>query len=226
MFQTELSELVHKTDNQARELEHWRQKYQFVENKYAALAMRWQHNDEAIKFLDARTSNMTSKVCEMEINMNKQNCGEFVWSIDKFSDKNQAAKTGTNIAIYSDPFYTHKNGYKMCLRLNPDGFGAGRGTHLSVYFCMMRGAFDNILQWPFKHDVTVAVINQHTSLVHTSDTAKFVNFPNPVNWNKPAAERNGGIGYHKFIEIDELLNNPGLCLNDQIFIKCTVKMGK
>ena len=40
------------------------------------------------------------------------------------------------------------------------GYGIGKGTHLSLFFVVMRGEFDNILQWPFTHKVTVKLINQ------------------------------------------------------------------
>jgi len=34
---------------------------------------------------------------------------------------------------YSPPFYTHPQGYKMCLKVNANGRGGGEGTHVSVY---------------------------------------------------------------------------------------------
>ncbi len=35
--------------------------------------------------------------------------------------------------FYSPPFYTSYTGYKMCLRVDVNGNGAGKGTHVSVY---------------------------------------------------------------------------------------------
>ena len=34
---------------------------------------------------------------------------------------------------YSDPFFSHLNGYKFCLRVRARGEGKGQGTHVSVY---------------------------------------------------------------------------------------------
>lgn len=37
----------------------------------------------------------------------------------------------------------------MCLRLYLNGDGTGRGTHLSLFFVVMRGKCDALLKWPF-----------------------------------------------------------------------------
>ena len=61
---------------------------------------------------------------------------------------------------YSPSFYTHVGGYKMCLSVMANGFGSGEGTHVGVATYMMKGEFDDHLQWPFKGVVTVRLINQ------------------------------------------------------------------
>lgn len=50
-------------------------------------------------------------------------------------------------------FYSSKYGYKMCLRLYLNGDGTGRGTHLSLFFVVMRGKCDALLKWPFSQKV-------------------------------------------------------------------------
>jgi len=51
---------------------------------------------------------------------------------------------------YSPPFYTHPQGYKMCLSVVANGSGDGKGTHVSVFAYLMRGDFDDHLKWPFQ----------------------------------------------------------------------------
>ena len=40
---------------------------------------------------------------------------------------------------HSEPFYTHEQGYKMCLQIYANGFDKERGTHLSLYTCFLKG---------------------------------------------------------------------------------------
>jgi TNF receptor-associated factor 2 len=53
----------------------------------------------------------------------------------------------------SPAFYTSRYGYKMCLRVYLNGDGTGRGTHLSLFFVVMKGPNDALLRWPFNQKV-------------------------------------------------------------------------
>lgn len=57
------------------------------------------------------------------------------------------------LCILPPAFYSSKYGYKMCLRLYLNGDGTGRGTHLSLFFVVMRGKCDALLKWPFSQKV-------------------------------------------------------------------------
>ena len=46
-------------------------------------------------------------------------------------------------------------GYKMCARLYLNGDGMGKGTHVSLFFVIMRGPCDALLKWPFRQKVCV-----------------------------------------------------------------------
>lgn len=46
----------------------------------------------------------------------------------------------------------------MCLRIYLNGDGTGRGTHLSLFFVVMRGHSDALLKWPFNQKVTFIYI--------------------------------------------------------------------
>ena len=56
---------------------------------------------------------------------------------------------------YSPSFYSHLGGYKMCLRVDANGEGDGKGTHVSVFVQLMRGEFDDDLKWPFSGKITI-----------------------------------------------------------------------
>lgn len=63
----------------------------------------------------------------------------------------------------SPPFYTHAQGYKMCLRVAANGKGCGKETHISVEVCLMKGEFDDQLEWPFKGNIAIQLLNQQQS---------------------------------------------------------------
>ena len=68
---------------------------------------------------------------------------------------------------YSPHFYTHPNGYKMCLRVHANGDNIWKGTHITVCVSIMRGEFDDQLKWPFRGDITIQLLNQEGEGHHT-----------------------------------------------------------
>lgn len=47
----------------------------------------------------------------------------------------------------SEPFFSHPGGYKMCLLIFPNGAGSVKSDHVSVYVSILRGEYDDNLQW-------------------------------------------------------------------------------
>lgn len=74
---------------------------------------------------------------------------------------------------HSPPFYTHPGGYRMCVSMNVRGDGMGRGTHSSLYVCLMQGCNDNHLTWPFRGEVTLQLLNQLQDGGHKQETIHF-----------------------------------------------------
>ena len=60
----------------------------------------------------------------------------------------------------SPPFYSHPQGYKLCLAVAANGNGEGEGTHLSVFIYIRRGEYDNILRWPFQGTIMITAIGK------------------------------------------------------------------
>ena len=67
---------------------------------------------------------------------------------------------------FSEPFYTHPQGYRMCVHIYPNGFGNERGTHVSLFTHIMKGEFDDQLSWPFEGKITVELLNQNAENDH------------------------------------------------------------
>ena len=62
--------------------------------------------------------------------------------------------------FYSDSFYTSPGGYKMCIRVVPNGSRTGHGTHVSLCAALLEGAYNASLSWPFVGTVTLTLLNQ------------------------------------------------------------------
>ena len=62
--------------------------------------------------------------------------------------------------MFLSPFYTHTRGYKLSLVVHTNGYGIYTGTHMSVGICIMKGEFDDDLQWPFQGEITVQLLDQ------------------------------------------------------------------
>ena len=78
-----------------------------------------------------------------------------------------------NTSWRSPPFYSHIGGYKMCLKVYANGYGDGKGTHVSVFIFLMRGEYDDKLKWPFRADVSLLMLNQRRDEGHLEMTFSF-----------------------------------------------------
>ena len=75
----------------------------------------------------------------------------------------------------SQPFYSEPGGYKLRLCVCANGYGTGKGSHISMSVYLMKGENDDRLQWPFKHDVTFGILNWKRDANHVIKTAYFIN---------------------------------------------------
>ena len=107
---------------------------------------------------------------------------------------------------YSPPFYTHTHGYRMCIKVWTNGGGSGRGTHLTVSGFLMRGVFDDDLQWPFQGAITIQLLNQLEDSKHHTYTIDFAETTDPQCISRvTSGERAGsGWGTHTFLPHTQL----------------------
>jgi hypothetical protein len=173
------------------------------------------------KTLQAKNSEIEDRDFRLSLIENSNYDGSMIWKIPQFSQRMTDAKTGKYTSIFSLPFYSSRYGYKMCLRLYIMGDGIGKGSHMSLFFVMMRGEFDNILQWPFTQRVTFRLMNQENGR-DIVDTFQ----PDPLSssFKKPKSDMNIASGCPRFIS-HENLKGGGYIVDDTIFIKCTVGQG-
>ena len=186
---------------------------QELNEEIASLKSQVTKLEEQIQSLNAKEHDFRLSLIE-----NSNHDASIIWKIPQFSQRKANAENGKYTSILSLPFYSGRYGYKMCLRLYIMGDGIGKGTHLSLFFVVMRGEFDNILQWPFTHKVTFKLLNQAGG----RDIVKTF-LPDPMNnsFRKPKCDMNIASGCPRFVSHTKL-ERGGFIGDDTIFIKCFV----
>ena len=105
----------------------------------------------------------------------------------------------TNRPVYLPAFYTHPHGYRMRLWVSPNGYGAGKGTHVSIMTYVLDGPFDDYLNWPFQGMITIQIVNQVGDHDHVEEIIDYTD-------NTPKRFTDGW-GYHDFLAHNELQYN-------------------
>ena len=144
--------------------------------------------------------------------------GKLLWKITEFARKRNEAVSGQQVSFFSPCFYTSRYGYKMCARIYLNGDGMGRGTHISVFFVVLRGQYDAILRWPFRQKVTFMLFDQD-NVQHVIEA--FRPDPNSPSFQRPRRETNIASGCPMFCSLTEL-NNHAYVRDDTMFLKIIV----
>ena len=171
------------------------------------------------KSLKATTAEIENRDYRLSLLENCSYDGTMVWKISEFSGQMADTQSGKFNSVFSLPFYSSRYGYKLCLRLYIMGDGIGKDTHMSLFFVVMKGEYDNILTWPFAHRVTFRLINQKTG---RDIVDAFQPDPLSSSFKKPISNMNIASGCPRFISHESLMNG-GYIVDDVIFIKCIVR---
>ena len=149
--------------------------------------------------------------------------GTLVWKITNVRHKLQEAKSGRQSSIYSPPFYTHQNGFKMCGRIYLNGDGSGRNNHVSLFLVIMRGEYDSLLRWPFIQKVTFILMDQSDNQNRENLIDGFIPDPNSSSFKKPTSDMNIASGIPLFFPLIKLNSNEYEYVKDDcLFIKIII----
>ncbi|CAF1028650.1 unnamed protein product [Brachionus calyciflorus] len=161
---------------------------------------------------------------ERLINLEKTSFdGSLLWKITNVHERMQEAKSGRQISFYSPPFYTNRNGYKMCSRIYLNGDGNGRNTHLSLFFVILRGENDALLRWPFRQKVTFILIDQSLSESRENVIDAFRPDPNSSSFKRPTSDMNIASGLPVFCPLGKFMSSDHEYIKDNtMFIKIAV----
>ena len=70
------------------------------------------------------------------------------------------AKKKDDNKFSSSTFYSSPKGYHMRIDVYANGNGTGMGTHLSIYVRILKGKYDDKINWPLVGKVTCEILNQ------------------------------------------------------------------
>ncbi|XP_026856119.1 TNF receptor-associated factor 3 isoform X1 [Electrophorus electricus] len=182
----------------------------------ASLETQLSRHDEMLSVHDIRLADMDLKLQVLETASFN---GTLIWKIRDYKRRKQEAVAAKTLSLYSQPFYTGYFGYKMCARIYLNGDGMGKGTHLSLFFVVMRGEYDALLPWPFKQKVTLMLMDQGPARKHLGDA--FKPDSNSSSFRRPTGEMNIASGCPLFVA-QTVLENGTYIKDDTIFIKVTV----
>ncbi|XP_023793773.1 TNF receptor-associated factor 2 isoform X2 [Cyanistes caeruleus] len=199
-------------------VEAYSRQHRLDQEKIETLSNKVRQLERSIGLKDLAMAEMEEKIRNMEASTYD---GVFIWKITELARKRQEAITGRSPAIFSPAFYTSKYGYKMCLRVYLNGDGTGRGTHLSLFFVVMKGPNDALLRWPFNQKVTLMLLDQNNR-EHIIDA--FRPDVTSSSFQRPVTEMNIASGCPLFCPVSVMEAKNSYVRDDAIFIKAIVDL--
>ena len=198
-LENQLNELTKMKETEIEEL---RQALQDKEKEVEVLSVQLQHKD-----LDSTV--IKSNASEPAANSSYHLPPQPLQVNHHFTLENFEAKRTSNTVWYSEPFYTHPQGYKIRAQVYPNGTDEGKGTHVTVSMCFMRGKYDDHLPWPFRGAIAIELLNQkrdrdHHKKVIGYDESVPKGYADKIH-SDSLSDSNEGFGYDRFISHLDLI---------------------
>jgi len=123
-------------------------------------------------------------------------------------------------------FYSHENGYKLCLRVFAAGFEDARSTSLSVFVQHMDESNVDHLDWPMKGVIKLKLVNQLKDKHHHLSTICYNDDIDEMLAGQVTSFGANGMGEPHFISNEELFKTTPTkqflrddCIYFQIYFK-------
>ena len=142
--------------------------------------------------------------------------------IENYNRQLEEEKT-TGQGIYSNSHMIC--GFKMRLIVYLNGCGKQTGTHMSVFFQLMKGEFDDCMEWPFDKRVCFVLIHQDDKnrcykCVFNDAQEKKENALK--HFGKPDTDVNVALGFRSFVTLEKL-HTDGFIKNDILYIRNVIE---
>ena len=137
--------------------------------------------------------------------------------ISEFNEKKES-----KMKWYSDSFYTHTKGYKMCLRIYTNGSEAC--AYLSVHLCLMKGSHDDELRWPLREEFEIKLLNQISDHQHRLVQWNYDNAGSAADRVTVVGDRGACYGEKYFIanyDLDRVTSTCQYLKDDCLFFQVT-----
>ena len=133
-------------------------------------------------------------------------------------------KKSYKVSWYSDSFYTHHKGYKMCLYIYARGHTTG---YMKVFLYLMKGPYDDQLRWPLEGHCEVKLLNQISNREHHLGNGEYQDVGHERVTSKERCTYNMWNS-HEFISHEDLHKITPTCQylkDDSIFLQVDYKLG-
>jgi hypothetical protein len=225
-IRNEVSELKMKVRDLTTEMSNLRERNMSLERQLRDKTSTIDRLQSRLDQIDESLALNTVKITDMESQRGPRSQqaiihshnGTLLWKIESYQRKRQDAINGVKTALYSPPFYSAQFGFKMCAKIYMNGDGFGKGSHLSLFFVVMRGDYDALQTWPFQKKITMMLLDQGNG-DHMIDA--FHSDPQSSSFQRPKSDMNIASGSPLFMPLDSL-NNRQYIKDDVMFIKIIV----
>ena len=206
---------VRSLQNKVQELT---KEHQQFKDKQTQLQEKLRIQEDLIQSNKEQISVMTQRIAEIDNQLQLASCTSDRAILPvRFNIDNFEQHKIKNDSWFSPHFWTHPHGYRMCLRVLANGEGQLEGHYVSVLLHMMKGKFDDLLEWPFRGIITIQLLDQEGEEDHWTQEIHFTDrTPNEVANRVMEGEMSKtGWGRFQFIQHNlltpEYLKNNRLC---------------
>ncbi|XP_068024857.1 TNF receptor-associated factor 5 isoform X5 [Melanerpes formicivorus] len=231
-LESQVKQLIQMANQQQSKLD-LRPLFDTIENVKQTIALMETYDQRLVVLEDQSSKHdLQINIHKAQLNKNEERfkllegtCynGKLIWKITDYRMKKKEAVEGRVLSIFSQPFYTSRCGYRLCARAYLNGDGSGKGTHVSLYFVVMRGEFDSLLLWPFKQKVTLMLLDQSGKKNHIVEV--FRADPNSSSFKRPDGEMNIASGCPRFVSHAVLESTKNTYIRDDtLFLKVVVDL--
>ncbi|VDD95395.1 unnamed protein product [Enterobius vermicularis] len=149
---------------------------------------------------------------------------QYIWRIDGYKESFLEARRGRRSIIYSPPFYSHRQGYKLAAAIALYGDGDAIGEYNSVFLTILRGDNDAILPWPFKCPITFTLVNLKSGKDVEATVTPRITENNMPFLGRPRSDRNPAFGIKTFTDLRLMSEETNFVVNNTCFLKVDIDL--